>query len=190
MDLTDHQRDVLIRTAIGEARGEGKGGMEAVLHVIFNRANSGSGGFSSDPAEVALQNIDGVYQFSAWNKPENGGNNPGQWTEDSKEYKAAEAALDAVLDGAPDQTRGAMFYHAKGAGTDFFKKVDKYGTVDIGGHVFYPGIPLPPQPMPARPFGDTRPTIRPTPLDETRHEQTRDTGLRGGGQSRESTRCR
>jgi hypothetical protein len=169
MDLTDYQRDILIRTAIGEARGEGKRGMEAVLHVIFNRANSGSGGFSSDPAEVALQkNGKGIYQFSAWNAADNEGNDPWQWTEDSKEYKAASEALDAVLDAASDPTGGAMFYHTTGITPYWADETNKYGTIKIGNHKFYRSYL---QPMPARPFGNQRPTITPPSFKETRQEQ-------------------
>jgi hypothetical protein len=161
MELTDYQRDILIRTALGEAAGEGKDGMAAVLHVILNRANSGQ--FPSDPADVALQNK----QFSTWNKGE-GGNNPQKWKESSASYKTAAAALDSVLGAKSDPTGGALYYHAKGITPYWANDVNKNGVVKIGAHRFYPSHPVPkssipdvasatdfgpgiPTPMPARP---------------------------------------
>lgn len=186
MQLDDYQRDILIRTALGEAAGEGKRGMEAVLHVILNRANSGD--YSSDPAKVALQKN----QFSAWNDSSNGGNNPSKWSTNSKSYKTAAAALDAVLGGAPDPTGGAMFYHAKGITPYWADEANTNGVVKIGNHRFYPTHPVPPanipdvasetdttppSPMPARPFGSTRPADR---LDAMLPDQAM-FGVRPGG---------
>jgi hypothetical protein len=155
MELTDYQRDILIRTALGEAAGEGKEGMAAVLHVILNRANSGQ--FPSDPAEVALQNK----QFSTWNKGE-GGNNPQKWSENSKSYRTAAAALDGVLSAKSDPTGGALYYHAKGVTPYWADDVNKNGVVKIGAHRFYPSHPVPKANIPdvasATDFGPGIPT--------------------------------
>ncbi|MFC3706038.1 cell wall hydrolase [Devosia honganensis] len=152
--LSAYQRDILIRTALGEARGEGVDGMADVIQVIMNRA--GSGQYPSDPARVALQ----PYQFSTWNKGE-GGNNPQQFKKDSQEYKRAEQALDAVLSGdRPDYTGGALFYHTPAVNPGWASSVNRHGTVQRNGHVFYPNHPVPPAEIPnvVATQLDTRPT--------------------------------
>lgn len=141
MQLTDYQRDILIRTALGEARGEGVEGMADVLQTVFNRANSGL--FPSDPAEVALQEG----EYSAWNKGA-GGNNPWQFSQDSDIYRKGAQALDLVLNGRPDYTGGALFYKTPGVNSAFHDRQDKFGTIERYGHVYYPTRPLEP-PVPA-----------------------------------------
>jgi peptidoglycan hydrolase-like protein with peptidoglycan-binding domain len=141
-NLTASQRDTLIRTAIGEAGGEGQEGMEAVIQVILNRAASGR--YPSDPKDVALQKN----QFSAWNSTSNGGNDPGKHSKTSKAYKAAEKALDAVIEGAPDRTGGALMYHAASITPYWADEANTNGTLKVGNHVFYPTHPVPPGSIP------------------------------------------
>ena len=63
--MTDknEQIDAMARTAWGEARGEGKEGMQAVLNVIMNRVQAGSW-YGATPKEVCQKPA----QFSVWNK--------------------------------------------------------------------------------------------------------------------------
>lgn len=141
-ELTPYQRDVLIRTALGEARGEGAEGMADVVQVILNRANSGK--FPSDPARVALQ----PKQFSTWNAGE-GGNNPQQFSPNSAEYKRAAEVVDLVASGGrPDPTDGALYYHAKSITPYWAASKDTNGTITRNGHVFYPQHPVPPGDIP------------------------------------------
>lgn len=140
-ELSDADRDTLIRTALGEAAGEGEAGMEAVLHVILNRAESGE--FASTPAGVAKQ----PKQFSTWNSGE-GGNNPEKWKEGSKAYRAAERALDRALSSDSDPTSGALYYHTNSISPYWAESVNKNGTKQIGNHTFYPGHPVPPGNIP------------------------------------------
>lgn len=143
MELTPYQRDILIRTALGEARGEGAEGMADVIQVILNRA--GSGQFPSDPAAVALQNK----QFSTWNKGE-GGNNPQQFSPNSKSYQTAAQALDAVVSGGrPDPTGGALYYHTPSVNPGWSSAVNQNGKIERNGHVFYPSHPVPPGEIPS-----------------------------------------
>lgn len=58
---TYHDIDILARTLWGEARGEGKTGMEAVASVILNRRKDTR--WPNTIAEVCLQ----PRQFSCWN---------------------------------------------------------------------------------------------------------------------------
>jgi hypothetical protein len=141
-DLTPQQLDVLARTVLGEARGEGQLGMEAVAHVLANRANSGQ--FPSDPAKVAQQ----PNQFSAWNSGA-GGNNPQQFSPNSQPYQTAQQIIQSVFGGAsPDPTNGALFYHNPSVNPSWANSVNQYGTTQIGNHIFYNGRQ---QPTPVNP---------------------------------------
>lgn len=130
-ELTPYQKDILIKTALGEARGEGVEGMADVMQVILNRANSGQ--FPSDPAKVALQSK----QFSTWNSGA-GGNNPSQFQPGSQAYQTAEQALEAVMGGRADPTGGALYYHTPSVNPSWASAVNTNGTIQRNGHVFYP----------------------------------------------------
>lgn len=131
-ELTQYQRDILARTLLGEAAGEGSTGMEAVAHVIRNRA--GSGQYPSDPAKVALQ----PKQFLAWNSGE-GGNHLVNITGGDL-YNKALAAVDAVFGGqSSDPTGGALQYWAPQGmpgGKDPYWAKGKDNRTAIGNHVF------------------------------------------------------
>jgi len=141
-ELTDYQKDILIRTALGEARGEGVEGMADVIQTIFNRANDPR--FPSDPAAAALENK----QYSTWNTGA-GGNNPQQFSKDSDIYKRAERALELVTSGTrPDYTGGAVFYKTPAVNSPFHDSQNKYGTIERNGHLYYPTRPVPPGEIP------------------------------------------
>jgi hypothetical protein len=111
--LSPEERDILIRTIIGEAGGESPLGQAAVAHVILNRARSDR--YPGSPAAVATQGSDGRYaQFSAWNTPENGGNTlPQSVSPNDSVYQQVGAVLDQVLAGEiPDPTGGATHYYS------------------------------------------------------------------------------
>jgi hypothetical protein len=140
-ELTPYQRDILVRTVLGEARGEGVRGMEAVAHVIANRA--GSGRYPGDPAAVALQ----PSQFSVWNQGEGRGKT--DYDRDSREYKTAAEAIDRVFSGqSQDPTNGALFYHTPQVNPSWSREVNRYGTTQLGNHIFYNGNPVPPRDIP------------------------------------------
>jgi hypothetical protein len=141
-ELTPYQRDILIKTILGEARGEGETGMAAVAHNILNRAKSGR--YPSDPAEVALE----PKQYSTWNSGE-GGNNPGQFKPGSKAYETAAQVLERVVGGEiPDMTGGALQYHAKSVTPYWADEANTNGALKVGNHVFYPTRPVPPGDIP------------------------------------------
>jgi len=140
--LTPYQRDILVKTILGEARGEGDVGMAAVAHNILNRANSGK--YPSDPAKVALQ----PNQYSAWNKGE-GGNNPSQFKPGTSQYERAAQIVDAVATGQiPDMTGGAVMYHSKSINPYWADEANTNGQLRVGNHVFYPTHPVPPGDIP------------------------------------------
>lgn len=140
MTLTAVQRDLITRTVLGEASGEGPDGMAAVANVIKNRAASGQ--FPSDPGEVATQHSsNGIYQFSAWNPASLQGNNLVNTPSSSPKYQAAAAIVDEVFDGSyGDNTGGATFY--KVADTAATWAPSMFEVEQIGHHVFY--TPSPP----------------------------------------------
>lgn len=175
--LSDYQRDVLIRTALGEARGEGVEGMADVLQVIMNRAESGK--YPSDPAKVALQknNRTGIHAFSAWNNESQGGNRPQQFGKGSDLYKQAERALDMVVSGErPDYTGGALFYHTPAVNPYWAKEANTHGTIQRNGHIFYPSRPTPPGEVPnvVASRTDTTPETRDVPSPRPRPAQRPD----------------
>lgn len=140
-ELTDKELRVLAYTLLGEAGGEGKAGMEAVMNVIMNRAESGR--YSSNPAAVAVQaNSKGVHQFSTWNTKGAGGNSPSaKFGSNSAEFSEALDIVQAAMAGnLEDTTGGATHFVTK----KMFEDAKPYwwgseapeGEVTIGNHVF------------------------------------------------------
>lgn len=159
-ELTPYQKDILVKTILSEARGEGIDGMAAVAHVIANRAKSGQ--FARDPAAVALQ----PNQFSGWNAGE-GGNNPSQFQPGTRQYNQALQIIENVFSGqTPDPTNGALYYHTPAVNPSWSRAVNRYGTNQIGNHIFYNGRPTPPGEIPNQvaSLTDTiAPRVAPTP---------------------------
>lgn len=159
LTLTPEQLDVLTRTVLGEARGEGNDGMAAVAQVIRNRSLSGQ--YPSDPRDVALQ----PYQFSTWNRGE-GGNNPQQFSRNSNEYQNAAQIVQQVFGGnQSDPTNGALFYHTPAVNPSWSGSVNQYGTTQLGNHIFYNGRPVPPAEIPNVVASelDVQPRVAPIP---------------------------
>jgi spore germination cell wall hydrolase CwlJ-like protein len=129
---TDTDRLTLARTLWGEARGEGRAGMEAVAAVIVNRAQSPR--WPDSIAAVCKQ----PWQFSAWND-----GNPnrakmlrlGPDSDDPAFQLAWEIAGDAVAGRLPDRTNGADHYHADYVSPSWASGMTR--TAAIGSHQFY-----------------------------------------------------
>ena len=128
---------VLAQTIWGEARGEGKGGMEAVASVIINRADyppKGKLWWGHSVEEVCQK----PYQFEVWNV-----GNPNRAlmlavTENDAQFRMAlEIARKAVARQLPDRTNGATHYYAylKIAPPSWAN--GRTPTATIGGHKFY-----------------------------------------------------
>jgi len=135
---TDTDVDDMTRTLLGEAGGEGPGGMAAVANVIVNRTQDPR--FPHTVSGVVKQPM----QFSAWNAQPNGGNNPQNINPNSPAYQQARQIALAALDGhIVDQTGGATHYWSpkgmkEGKDPDWAAaEVEKSGkAIKIGGHVF------------------------------------------------------
>ncbi|OJW21155.1 MAG: hydrolase [Planctomycetales bacterium 71-10] len=130
-DLSDPS-DVLARTLYGEARGEGRRGMEAVACVVLNRAKQPAW-WGKDIASVCLK----PWQFSCWNQ--NDPNRPKLLTVDETDQSFRLALLiarQAVAGKLADITDGADHYY------DYRIKKPKWAegrekAALIGHHAFY-----------------------------------------------------
>ena len=130
-DMTQDQTTYLAKTLWGEARGEGKRGMQAVGNVVLNRVKK-AGWFGASVKDVVLK----PYQFSCWNKADPNRAKLDNLTfaelKSSGAYEVAENLINGKL---PDITGGATHYHAKNVTPYWAKSMTK--TTEIGNHVFY-----------------------------------------------------
>lgn len=134
MKTDDKEIDVMARTAWGEARGEGKEGMQAVLNVIMNRVKRG-GWYGLTPAEVCQKPA----QFSVWNKSDlNYGQMLAVTDADSNFALAKTLAAQAYHGLLPDITNGATNYLALKSLSSVPSWASKMQQVaSIGNHTFY-----------------------------------------------------
>ena len=125
--------DFLARTIYGEARGEGRAGMEAVASVIMNRVRSTR--YPNSVAGVVLQE----WQFSTWDITDPNRIKIMTVTDaDPLFFQAKEIARQAVAGTLPDRTGGALHYHAKSV-KPAWAATGKISAV-IGNHLFYTGV--------------------------------------------------
>lgn len=109
MNVTDPV-DILARTVWGEARSDGRPGMEAVACVVLNRAHNPRW-WGHDILSVCLD----PWQFSCWN--EGDPNLPKMRVVDGADpsfVTALAVAADAVAGRLVDATKGADSYYAVG----------------------------------------------------------------------------
>jgi len=130
--------DTLARTLWGEARGEGSAGMQAVAHVILNRAaiskTLGSYWWGNDIVQICQK----PFQFSCWNKDDSNRAKLIQLGADDDIYfvsalRIARRAVAGVM--GADITKGATHYHAAGI-SPYWVKDHKPCSV-LGKHIFY-----------------------------------------------------
>lgn len=100
--LSPRERDLMIRTVMGEANGEPFIGKAGVAHTVLNRVNAGGYG----------QGVEGVLmrkaQFEPWMRRRN---ELLGYTPQSKGWDSAAQVVDAVAAGTlPDPTRGATHF--------------------------------------------------------------------------------
>lgn len=137
-ELSDKELNILAYTLLGEAAGEGREGMEAVMWTIKNRAESGR--YSDNPAMVATQsNSKGIHQYSTWNTKGNGGNSPkSRFSISSPEFKEAFQVVQRVMAGeVKDPTGGATHFYAEGIAKPYwFDEEGPAGEIKIGKHRF------------------------------------------------------
>ncbi len=121
------------RVAWGEARGEGEGGMQAVLNVMVNRRKDPR--FPKSLSGVAKQ----PRQFSAYNDDDPNRQKLETVTADDAQYrKARRLALWAHIGLLPDITGGATHFHSNQIARPAYLANAEVSAV-IGHHVFYTG---------------------------------------------------
>lgn len=120
------------RTAWGEARGEGRQGMQAVLNVIGNRA-SNPGWWGHDIAGVCQEHA----QFSCWDDDDPNRTKLLTVTYADPQFREA-LVLAGCLAAAhlPDLTGGADHYFDRRGATPYWAKGAFYRCT-IGHHAFY-----------------------------------------------------
>lgn len=131
MSLTPRQRDLLIRTIIGEAAAEPFTGQQAVANVVLNRLSAGRYGDSVEDVIFAKS------QFEPWSTRRDELMAIPQ-TDDA--YRTADMAVEAALQG--DVTGGATHFFApgvmegRGGAPAWYTKTANNGTWrNIGGHI-------------------------------------------------------
>ncbi len=106
-----------------EARGTGATGESAVAHVVVNRARS-----PKFPDTVCGVVGDGCqFSYRCDGRPD--------VLADARDRAHAYRVAETVLAGAPDITRGALFFHAASVAPDWFDTRPRIGR--FGGNVFY-----------------------------------------------------
>lgn len=136
--LTARERDAVIRTIYGEARGESEKGMLAVAYVIKNRVDDYRW------ADDAVGVVTAKAQFSAWNKKDVNYEKIQNLPTKSKIYQAIGHIVDSVWDGIHDPTNGAVYYYAprgmKGGKAPYWwneaLEESDGRQVNIGNHIF------------------------------------------------------
>lgn len=132
MNLTPAQRDLLIRTVIGEAASEPFLGQQAVANVVLNRLNAGRYGGTLEDVIFAKN------QFEPWNtrKAE-----LLKIPQTADTYRTADMAVQAALQSDP--TQGATHFYApavmegRGGAPSWAANMAQNGTqMRLGGHVF------------------------------------------------------
>ena len=106
-----------------EARGTGAVGESAVAHVVVNRAKSPK--FPNSVCGVVAEGCQFSYRCDG--RPD--------VLADPRDRARAFAVAETVLAGAPDITRGALFFHAASIAPGWFDTRPRVGT--FGGNVFY-----------------------------------------------------
>ncbi|WP_052832936.1 cell wall hydrolase [Bradyrhizobium sp. LTSP885] len=139
-------RDIGIRTMLGEAANEGADGLAAVAHVLRNRATDGR--WPSSIAGVSRQ----PKQFSAWNDGPGGNDLVRTYGPGYPVYERAGEVFDAVMSGKHvDPTGGATHYYSPAGMSKLVADGDQTNTtptwlksetersggqIKIGGHIF------------------------------------------------------
>src|SRR5262245_54546256 len=121
--------DCLAKTIYFEARGESEKGQRAVAAVVLNRVRSSR--FPDTICDVVHQGgtASRDCQFSWWcdglsDKPK-----------DRKAWERAVAIARDVINGAPDPTKGALYFHETHVSPSWRTQLRRVAT--IGSHIYY-----------------------------------------------------
>lgn len=126
--------DSLARVLFGEARGEGRAGMEAVAWVVVNRVKQPGSRFPDTVTAVCKQ----PHQFSCLNAGDINSRLCASVSEADPLFLTALSVAVAVLSGqVPDPTHGSQYYFVKAMkNPPEWRRAMKLQVV-IGAHAFY-----------------------------------------------------
>lgn len=140
IDMADlklaHDDDILARTLVGEARGEGQSGMESVACIVMNRVAKQTW-YGKSPKQVCLK----PWQFSAWNK-----NDPNRAIIENLDIETAiyrealKIARRAIAGQLIDPTKGATHYYDRRMPTPPGWAAGKIPCAILGHHLFFNDI--------------------------------------------------
>lgn len=130
------EEDVLARTIWGEARGEGRQGMEAVAAVVMNRLavarEKGGYWWGHDIIRICQK----PYQFSCWNKTDPNYTLVSAVDDIDPVFATARRIARRAINGVlVDPVNGATHYHAAGISPDWSLREKPVAV--IGRHIFY-----------------------------------------------------
>ena len=131
MKMTAADLDIVACTVWGEARGEGRKGMQAVAEVILNRVKDSR--WPDTPSDVAKQ----PRQFSAWNTGDPNRAKMSFLSLDDPGFRNAYRAVLDALEGA-NITFGANHYFASYIAMPKWARRMEL-VAEIGRHRFYKG---------------------------------------------------
>lgn len=139
-EIDERDVDVVARTLWGEARGEGRQGMEAVAWVIRNRVETDIG--NDGKPDWWGEGYEGVckapMQFSCWNADDPNREKLPTLHEGMETFREAKAIARSVMLGlVPDPTGGATHYHTKAVSPPWSKSPKVVKTAEIGRHTFF-----------------------------------------------------
>lgn len=144
--------EVLARTLWGEARGEGRRGMEAVACVILNRARNPRW-WGNSIAAVCQQPA----QFSCWNRGDPNRAPMLAVTASDERYALAQTVAAHALAGTLDDPTGGADHYANLAVASPRWADPRRRTITIGAHTFFRlELPAPPEPAPLLATGTAR----------------------------------
>jgi spore germination cell wall hydrolase CwlJ-like protein len=133
MNLFD--QEIMARTAMGEARGEGEEGMIAVLWTVVNRFKAEKWFSGLTLAGTCLKR----QQYSCWNPSDVNYAYIANITPDIGLFRTAlTLAAGVITGGMPDNTQGATHYKTIGAIAEWATGLTP--CVTIGHHEFYNNV--------------------------------------------------
>jgi len=133
--------DILARTIYGEARGEGKEGMEAVACVVMNRFRShkwfcGYVWQNGQKVPSITQTCLKRFQFSCWNKNDPNYSIIRRVTAKDKIFQECLLIAGLAIAGdLKDFTNGAVYYHTRGIKPSW--AAHKSPCYEVKHHLFY-----------------------------------------------------